>query len=51
MVPQAEITFLAAVSEEAGNDVILIKGGFKFRSEHPLCSGSRRDGCNGNDGS
>ncbi len=26
-------------------------GGFKFRSEHHLCSGSRRDGCRGNDGS
>ena len=26
-------------------------GGFKFRSEHHLCSGSRRGGCRGNDGS
>jgi hypothetical protein len=26
-------------------------GGFKFRSEHHLCSESRRGGCNGNDGS
>jgi transposase len=29
----------------------LYKGGFKFRSEHHLCSGSRRGGCRGNDGS
>jgi hypothetical protein len=27
------------------------QGEFKFRSEHHLCSGSRRGGCNGNDGS
>jgi len=26
-------------------------GGFKFRSEHHLCSESRRGGCRGNDGS
>ena len=26
-------------------------GGFKFRSEHHLCSGIRRDGCRGNAGS
>ena len=26
-------------------------GGFKVRSEHHLCSGSRRGGCRGNDGS
>ena len=28
-----------------------ILGGFKFRSEHHLCSGSGRGGCRGNDGS
>jgi hypothetical protein len=27
------------------------QSGFKFRSEHHLCSESRRGGCNGNDGS
>jgi hypothetical protein len=27
------------------------EGGFKFRNEHHLCSGSRRGGCRGNDGS
>ena len=26
-------------------------GGFKFRNEHHLCSGSRRGECRGNDGS
>jgi hypothetical protein len=29
----------------------IMLGGFKFRSEHHLCSESRRGGCNGNDGS
>ena len=32
-------------------DELEYPGGFKFRSEHHLCSGSRRGGCRGNDGS
>jgi hypothetical protein len=30
---------------------LISQGGFKFRNEHHLCSGSRRGGCRGNDGS
>ena len=30
---------------------VLFPGGFKFRNEHHLCSGSRRGECRGNDGS
>jgi hypothetical protein len=34
-----------------GEAALEILGGFKFRSEHHLCSESRRGGCRGNDGS